>query len=80
MVYESIRSLDDFDPWLTRVRNFPAAVLDMALRQIPPEWIAGDEEPLERMLEALLRRKERIADLLVDCRQAPGNPFPRWVD
>ena len=23
MVYENVRSIDDFDPWLTRVRTFP---------------------------------------------------------
>jgi hypothetical protein len=31
------------------------------------------------MLETLLRRKKRIAELLHGCRDAPGNPFPRWL-
>jgi len=79
MVYESVRTIDDFDPWLSRVRNFPDEVLDRALRALPPEWVAGDDGPLERLLEALLRRKKRIADLLQDSRKAPGNPFPRWL-
>ncbi len=78
-VYQSVRSLDDFEPWLSRVAAFPDEVLDKALRSMPPEWIAGEEDELERMLEKLLRRKARIADLLQDCRNAPGNPFPRWL-
>jgi hypothetical protein len=78
-VYESVRSVDDFEPWLSRVLHFPAAVLDRALRQIPPEWMMSDGSALEQMLEALMRRKSRIGDLLVECRKATGNPFPKWV-
>ena len=78
MVYSKVRSIDDFDPWLSRVRNFPADVLDRALRQIPPEWIVGDEAALELMLERLLGRCKRIPELLYACRGAAGNPFPLW--
>jgi hypothetical protein len=78
-VYNSVRSIQDFDPWLTRVLNFPGEVIDKALRKIPPEWIGDDESPLERLLESLMRRKKRIEDLVRDCRKAPGNPFPHWT-
>jgi hypothetical protein len=80
MVYESVKSIRDFDPWLTRVLNFPPEVLDKALRQIPPEWLAGEDSKLELLLEALLRRRKRIAELIEECRKAPGNPFPRWTE
>jgi hypothetical protein len=80
MVYQTVRSLGDFEPWLSRVLNFPAEVIDKALRQMPPEWIAGDEAELEKMLEGLLRRTRRLPELLRGCREAPGNPFPRWVE
>jgi hypothetical protein len=79
VVYESVKSLSDFDPWLSRVMNFPEDVLDRALRWIPPQWIEDDDEPLEKLLEALLRRKKRIEELMRECRSAPGNPFPRWL-
>ena len=36
-VYSGVRSLDDFEPWLSRVENFPAEVIDRALRHIPSE-------------------------------------------
>ncbi|MDP9169890.1 MAG: hypothetical protein M3N54_04680 [Acidobacteriota bacterium] len=79
VVYDSVKSIDDFDPWLSRVLNFPPAVLDRALRRLPPEWLLEDGPALERMLAALLRRKSRIGDLMIECRKATGNPFPKWV-
>jgi len=79
LVYENVKSIDAFDPWLSRVLNFPPEVLDKALRRVPPEWLGADENELERLLEALLRRKKRIPQLMQECRNAPGNPFPHWI-
>jgi hypothetical protein len=82
-VYQSVRGWSDFEPWLERVRHFPEAVVDQALKQIPPEWLAesqsgGDRSELERLLEQLLRRRKRVGDLLEDCRGAKSEPFPNW--
>ena len=79
MVYEKVRSIDDFDPWLNRVIAFPEEVLDRALRKIPVSWIGADVSALEKLLDGLLRRRRRIPELIHACRNAPGNPFPRWV-
>jgi hypothetical protein len=79
IVYEGIRAIKDFEPWIDRILNFPEEVFDKALRQIPPPWIEGDETQLEALLESLLRRRQRIPELLAECRKAPGNPFPLWV-
>jgi hypothetical protein len=78
MVYEKVRSWDDFQPWLDLVTNFPEEVVDRAYKQIPPEWIAGDEEELEKLLEQLLRRRKRVPDLIKECRNARQDPFPNW--
>jgi hypothetical protein len=79
VVYREVRSIGDFDPWLSRVIHFPEEVLDRALRQIPPEWVDADGEALENMLERLLMRRKRMPELLQGCRKAEGNPFPLWV-
>jgi len=79
IVYRNVRSLADFEPWIERIRNFPPEVLDRALRRIPPEWVAGEDEQLEKLLESLIRRRARITELIEDCRKAPGNPFPLWA-
>jgi hypothetical protein len=78
LVYQGVRGLDDFQPWLDRIAYFPEAVVDQAVKQIPPAWIAGDEDALEELLKQALRRGRRIADLIEGCRQARVNLFPDW--
>ncbi len=78
LVYESVRSLDDFQPWLDRVIYCPAEELDRALRRVPRQWKNGDAEPLEQMLEQLYRRRARVADLLTAVRSARPAMFPNW--
>jgi hypothetical protein len=78
LVYESVRSLDDFHPWLDQVVHFPEEVVDRAFRQVPPEWLEGEEDEFERLLEKLLRRRARVPDLISDVRHARANPFPNW--
>jgi hypothetical protein len=77
-VYERVRSFADFEPWLDRIRNFPEEVFDRILRRIPPEWVEDDADRMERLFETLLRRRQRIPELVEACRKGPGNPFPRW--
>ena len=79
LVYESVRSLDDFQPWLDRVVHFPEEVVDEAQRHIPRDWLPGDEaDELERLLERLMRRRRRVADLVAGCKAGRINPFRNW--
>jgi hypothetical protein len=78
MVYRGVRSVEDFEPWLGQVVHFPEEVLDHALRSVPRQWLEGDEDELEGLLERLLERRRRVPDLLDACRQARQNPFPDW--
>ncbi len=78
LVYEPVTSLDDFQPWLDLVVNFPVEVIDEAYRKIPLEWMEGEENALEELLERLLRRRSRVPDLLEDCRRARPALFPNW--
>lgn len=78
-VYEAVRSLDDFQPWLERVAHFPDEVIDSAVKSIPAQWYAGEEDGLERLLERLMNRRKRVGDLLAECRKGRINPFPNWA-
>lgn len=78
-VYQHVRGWDDFQPWLDRVQYFPEEVVDSAYKQIPPEWLAGDAAALEAMLEKLMSRRSRVADLIRDSRRGRVNPFPGWA-
>ena len=77
-VYEGVRSLAGFEPWLSQITHFPEDVLDQAYRQVPPEWIEGEEDEFERTLEKLLARRKRVAALIEDSRRSRVNPFPNW--
>ena len=78
VVYERVRSLDDFQPWLDQVRHFPEEVIDQAWKSIPADWIAGEESQLEHLLECLFERRKGVADWIGECRGSRANPFPNW--
>jgi hypothetical protein len=79
LVYQSVTSLDDFQPWLEQVVNFPEEVIDQAWKRIPPDWVEGEEDELDRLLERLFERRKRVPDLLSACRSARTDPFPNWT-
>jgi hypothetical protein len=77
-VYEDIRSLDSFEPWLALVRDFPYEVVDAAWKEIPGAWLEGDDDELERLLETLMRRRSRVDALLTEVQQKRSTAFPNW--
>ena len=78
VVYRQVRSPDDFQPWLDRIVHFPEELVDQAHKQIPPQWLDGDEAALESLLQKLMVRRKRVPDLLQDSRRGRINPFPLW--
>jgi len=78
-VYQSVRSLDDFQPWLGQVMHFPEEVIDQAWKRVPSDWIARDEDALEQLLERLYERRARVPELIEACRRGRVNPFGNWV-
>ncbi len=78
MVYDAVRSLEDFQPWLDQVMHFPEEVIDQAWKGIPPDWVEGDEDALEQLLERLFERRKRLPELIGSCREAKTDPFPNW--
>jgi hypothetical protein len=77
-VYEEVRSLDSFQPWLDLVTHFPVEVIDSAWKEIPRDWLREDETALEQLLETLLKRRTRVASLIEDVRGKRSNAFPNW--
>lgn len=77
--YQDVRGYDSFEPWLGQVRHFPWEVIDRASKQLPPAWIEGDEASLQRLLEQLMARRSKVAELVRDCTRGRYNPFPNWT-
>jgi hypothetical protein len=78
LVYRSVCGLEDFEPWLERIRHFPEEVVDQALKQVPGAWLDGDREEFERLMDRLLRRRKRLPELIEACRTGRNDPFPAW--
>jgi hypothetical protein len=79
LVYDGVKGLADFEPWLDRIQSFPEAVIDAAWRGLPPEWVAEDGPALERLLDRLLARRRRVAGLIEAVARSHQKPFPNWV-
>jgi len=77
-VYDEVRSLDSFEPWLEMVANFPESVIDSAWKEIPREWLEDDEEPLEKLLETLFKRRAQVRRLIGEARDKRANAFRNW--
>jgi hypothetical protein len=60
------------------MQHFPEEVFDSAYKQVPPEWIEGEEEEFEQLLEQLLARRRLVPELIGETRHAKSNPFPNW--
>lgn len=78
-VYASVTGLASFEPWLDQVQHFPDSVLETARSSLPPQWIEGEEDELDRLLNALVKRRKKVPDLLDLCRTGHTQPFPRWT-
>jgi hypothetical protein len=78
LVYQAVRSLDDFQPWLDQIVHFPEEVIDRAWKGIPADWFEGEEDALDELLERLFERRKRLPELIAACRNAKAAPFPNW--
>ncbi|MGA7412327.1 MAG: HipA family kinase [Bryobacteraceae bacterium] len=77
-VYDEVRSLASFQPWLDLVRNFPVEVVDEAWKQIPRSWYDSDRDDLETLLEQLLKRRGRVESLIQETRKGRAKTFENW--
>lgn len=77
-VYNKVRSIDDFQPWLDRVCHLSADVLKYAFGHVPAEWIRGEQHQLKGLIKKLLARRSRVPDLIEDARRCDLKPFLNW--
>jgi hypothetical protein len=78
-VYENVRGIEAFEPWIARIETkMTEAVLAEIAGEIPPEWYGSEMNALERMLEQLARRRNRVGDLILSAWKSSVEPFPNW--
>jgi hypothetical protein len=77
-VYARVNGWDGFEPWLSRIEEFPADRLWSIAEEVPPEWYGGDLATLERLMEQVLTRRGRVRELIGSFRNSDREPFPNW--
>jgi hypothetical protein len=77
-VYEGVNGMEAFDPWIRRAKKINGRVLEEFAREVPPEWYYDDFDALHRLLEQLLRRVDRLEELILDAKRSNRQPFPNW--
>jgi len=78
LVYETVRGLQSFEPFLARVENLEARELEQCVQGIPEEWCGEHPEQLTRLIERLYERRRRVRQALVDTKNSSLAPFPNW--
>lgn len=78
LVYESVRGLQSFEPFLSRIENLNGEQLERCAREIPPEWCGEDGQPLG-LVARLYERRRRLRQALIDAKNSSLQPFPNWV-
>jgi hypothetical protein len=78
-VYETVTSLESFEPWLGRIeQNVTEAMLEEAAGETPSEWYNFESDSLYRMLE-FFTGEGRGCVIFYTTRKSARNPFPRWT-
>jgi len=77
-VYKDARGWEAFEPALSRAEHMDANDIWRLAADIPEEWYEWDKDGLNRLVEALYRRRSIIRWLISEFRRSSRNPFPNW--
>jgi hypothetical protein len=77
-VYERVRDIRAFEPWLTRLEKLEPEALREEARTIPPEWYGYDQVGLERLLGQLNQRRTGVRAMLNSVLRALPDVFPSF--
>jgi hypothetical protein len=78
LVYENVRGLHSFEPFLARVENLEATELEQCVRDIPAQWCGEHPEQLTQLVGRLYERRRHVRQALVDAKNSSLAPFPSW--
>ncbi|HEV2349703.1 MAG TPA: HipA family kinase [Terriglobia bacterium] len=78
IVYEKVRSLKSFDPFLSAVENLKEDEILECLAGIPLEWCGGETEQLGRLAQKLFQRRLQLRQAIIDAKNCSLRPFPNW--
>lgn len=79
-VYERVKGMESFAPWLERLeKHMTERALREITEQIPPAWYEDDYDALQQLAEQLLRRRGRVPEPILQAKRSNRQPFPNWI-
>ena len=78
-VYRGITSWNSFEPWLSRLQELDEQRLWQVAEAVPPTWY-GETCDMERLIEQLIKRRNRVPELILDFKNSSRQPFPNWAE
>jgi HipA-like kinase len=78
IVYEKVRGLKSFEPYLSAVENLKESEILECLAGIPLEWCGGETEQLGRLAQKLCQRRLQLRQAIIDAKNCSLRPFPNW--
>jgi len=79
LVYENVRAMESFEPFLSRIENLTTRELEECTSEIPSKWCEPDPGQLARLMEALYARRRTLRQAIIDAKNSSLEPFPNWV-
>ena len=79
-VYANVRGWESFEPWLSSIEKMAPQVIWEIAEIVPPEWYGGAIEEIERLIEQLITRRQRVRSLIEAFRQSTREPFQNWKE
>jgi hypothetical protein len=77
-VYQDVRGWESFEPWLSRVESFDAAAIHEIAGVAPPEWTGHDWGEMEKLVAAIVERRNHVRELITAFHNSTRHPFPSW--
>jgi len=77
-VYETVRGLESFEPYLSRIENLTTGDLESCAEGIPDSWCEPEPNQLAQLVEILYSRKRILRQAIINAKNSPLAPFPRW--
>jgi hypothetical protein len=79
LVYEKVRGMESFEPFLSRIENLTTRELEECTQGIPAQWCEPDPGQLARLVEVLYARRRTVRQAITDAKNSSLAPFPNWV-
>ena len=78
-VYESVRGIESFEPWLARIERARRGAARRSRERDSARVVQFRRRTrLSKMLEQLLRRRKLVRELIVSAWKSSAQPFPNW--